>query len=271
MRSMIIVYSGREGSSAIVSSLGKHSQVSVPIFEDMDYRNIKSRFGVEGTNSIHIGLGNLLRGVELNDNVFKVMDTRDSSANVVFKWRPCGDLDKVCEVLVALETIIISLARRDLVNFCISKYFTNVVLGDGAAVYHPQFDVMKMSERRREERLNELRGRAFNIDVDRFVELMQDTVESKVLLQSKAEYMEKKGVSVKYVFYEDFLNDKRAFLTTLLSEIGLEFEGVVTKSNFVKVNRSDMREQVLNLEDLERDERVQRYVKEYGALFAESY
>ncbi len=269
MKSMVIVYSGREGSSAIVSCLGKHSRINVPIFEDLDYANVKKRFGKAGVDNIHVALANVLKGIEFNDGVIEPVARKSAESRVVFKWRPFGSIEKICDVFVDSGTVVAALARKDFLNYCISRYYTDVILSEQSAIYHPQFELMKMSPSQRKSRIEELRSRSFSVDVESFVEIMQSVIERKVKIQSVTRQMDRNGVVVKHVFYEDFLQNKRGFLTALLAEMDLEFEEVVTESNFVKVNRSDMRDQVLNIDELEADEEIQSLKIEYSALISD--
>ncbi len=41
MRHAVILFSGREGSSAIVSHLRRHPRIAVPLFEDLDDYNVQ--------------------------------------------------------------------------------------------------------------------------------------------------------------------------------------------------------------------------------------
>lgn len=268
MKNVVVIYSGREGSSAIVSSLGKHSKISLPIFEHMDFSNIKNKFGNSVFDKVHIGIGNLLAGCEFGENIFDEEPSCDySSKKVVFKWRPWGDMEKISSVLKKNKTLLVSLARRDVVNHGLSKYFTNRVVGEGKGFYHPQFHVNKLSEEEKSKYIKKLRESCFNVDIDLYVKDLKEYVDAKQIMHNKVNLMRKRGVDVKEVFYEDFLEDKERFLSSLLFDIGLDYEDDVARSDFKKVNRNDLRDQVENIIDVENDCRVKSLVSKYHNLF----
>jgi hypothetical protein len=100
MKNIVVIYIGREGSSAIVSSLGKHSKINLPIFEHMDFSNVKKRLGSSVIDKVDMGIDNLLIGYEFGDKIFDENPECDrSSKQLVFKWRPWGDIKKVSGVL----------------------------------------------------------------------------------------------------------------------------------------------------------------------------
>lgn len=269
MKNLVIIYSGREGSSAIVSSLGKHSEVEVPIFENMDFLNVKNKFGKDVFSKAHVAIGNLLSGLDFDDKIFDERKEEVSlKKSVVFKWRPWGDMEKVSEALKENETLVVSLARRDVVNHALSKYFTNRVVGEGKGFFHPQFHVNKLKSEERDKYIEDLRKSDFSVEVDKYIDDLRAYVDAKESMAEKVDVIRKSGVNVKELFYEDFLENKRDFLEELLEDLGLEYEGGVDKSDFRKVNRDDLRGQVLNMSDIESDPNVRSLVEKYNSLFS---
>lgn len=268
MKNVVIIYSGREGSSAIVSSLGKHSQISLPIFEHMDYANVKQRFGRDAFDKVDVALNNLLSGYGFGDSIFEEKPGGiRSNKHIVFKWRPWGDMVKVAEKFREHDVLVLSLARKDVVNHALSKYFTNRVISEGKGVFHPQFHVKKLDPEEREAYIKKLRESDFSVDVDKYVEDLESYVSAKEAMCKKVFTLEEAGVEVKHVFYEDFLSDNVRFLGGVLDALGLECEESVSNSDFVKVNRDNLRDQVLNIEAVEGDRKVCELVAKYLRLF----
>lgn len=263
---LVFVYDGREGSSAIVSSLSRHSEVVVPIMEKMDRRNIIIDFGKDACLEIHKGLNNLLRGEDYSNKLFSFDSDSEVGSNTIFKWRPFGDIDKVSRVFFNTNTKVVCLARNDVINFSLSKYFNNRVIGKGGGNNHPQFLVNRMGEKERGEYLKSIRGKEFYIVIDDFLEDMRGYLNAKAQLFKKIDIMRGRGVEVEIFFYEDFLEDKKGFLSNILNVIDLEFEHKIMESDFEKVNRTDMRKQVKNMGEVERDSRVISLVGEYTRL-----
>jgi hypothetical protein len=89
-----------------------------------------------------------------------------------------------------------------------------------------------------------LRESSFSVDIDVYVNDLKEYVDAKKVMYDKVNLIKSQGIDVKEVFYEDFLEDKKAFFKSLLFYIGLDYEEDVAKSDFKKVNRSDLRGQV---------------------------
>ncbi|QOC23794.1 hypothetical protein IC757_06615 [Wenzhouxiangella sp. AB-CW3] len=266
-KNLLVIYGGREGSSAIVSGLGRHTCVSVPIFEHLDRANVKKRYAEgEGLPEVHRGLKSLLCGEPFGDSIFELESLGACDRHVVFKWRPWGNMVKVSEVLLDTNTHVVYLTRRDIVNHNLVRYFSNEVIGGGKGVHHPQFKLKKLSEDDQEAYIEEVRNRMFSVDIGELKNYLKKYVESKSALASKAGVMRERGVPVSLCSYEDFLEDKARFLGRLLSLIGLEFEDAVLASDFKKVNREDIREQVANLGEVEHDREIQGLVEQFSEL-----
>lgn len=273
MKNLCIVYNGREGSTAIVDSLSRHSFVLVPVVEHMDRRNVIKNFGKKFVSNIGAGIQKLILTGDYNSDLFDLHqgDFTPLSKSVVFKWRPFGDVMNLGDVFLKTDTSVFCLARRDLVNLGLSKYYNNRVLSKGGKKQnHPQFDVKKMSQDERERYIDSLRSNKFAVDVDDFISDIKSYMDEKKALFGKMDLLKSCGVNVGYGYYEDFLNNKDDFLKNLLGLVDLEWEDGVLVTDYIRVNNPDMRNQVVNIDEIEKNSIVSELQADYSDL-CESY
>lgn len=263
-KAMVIAYTGREGSSAIVSSLKRHPAINVPVFEHMDYRNARN-YGADAHN-VSVGVKKLINGAQFSEDIFsekKGSERRErNDAVVAFKWRMWGDNENLVGQLRSEDVIFINLLRKDFLNLGLSNYLTRRV-NNKVGHQHPQFEIRNMSEKEREKEIEEFRSAGFEVDPNLLLEDMQKYLTSKLKLQGRLSFLFRKGFPVYNAYYEDFLESKRCFMEKLLGHASLPFSDEVLKTAFVKVNNSDIRPQVKNLEEIECDSSILNILDEY--------
>jgi hypothetical protein len=124
------------------------------------------------------------------------------------------------------------------------------VIGGGQLV-HPQFLLFRMPAAERPGYLADLRSRCFPVDPGILAQDMRVFSNGQRRVVRAMRNFAAAGVPAWPVCYEDFLQEPRPFLAGMLERLSLDLPPEVLKTEYVKVSREDMREQVGNLAELE--------------------
>jgi hypothetical protein len=266
-RSFVIVYSGREGSSAIIKAFADQQAVKVPIVEDFD------QYACPGVdeNDVPALLLQLLTTGQFRRRLDRDADVRSRPAParptpVAFKWRIWGDAREIAKVLNACDVVIFELIRRDIVNLALSLYLTTYVLPFERRVDfdeilqdpNPQFRIRWLEKKAQDEVISFVRSRRFAVQPDKLAAIMADYLTRKERIREQYVATFRAGaLDVHTLIYEDFLADPVSFLSRMATLVGVSIDPL-RQPYYPKVSRSDIRTQVTNLAALLSDREVQR-------------
>lgn len=255
MRHGVILYAGREGSSAIVAHLGRHPQVVVPLFEHLDLYMLERAVPAEARGHLPMALRRTLRAGRYEPGFFAPADAGlpppdPAGWRTLFKWRGWRLDAAVAAALAAEGAGLFLLNRRDLLNLNLSLYFTRHVIG-GGVLRHPQFELLSMPAERHDAFRAGLRAQRFRVDPGLLAAEMRGQVQSKARILGAMRDFAAAGVPLRPIWYEDFLAAPLPFLAGMLDALGLGWHPAARESEYVKMSRADLREQVENLAELE--------------------
>lgn len=261
-RHAVICYNGREGSSPIVWSLSRHPKIRTPLFEELDEANVEAEYGAGAVHRLVRVFARIFAEARYDKAWFDPRDivdpARPADAHVALKWRPWGDPDAVARQFRASGAVPFLLVRRDVLNLMLSLHYTFEILpalGE-AHTGHVQFAVVEMGAEERAAYLARLRARRFHVELDRLVRRLSEFVEQKSAFLDRQAAFLAAGLRPETLVYEDFVADKRRFLTRIVERIGLDYVEEMQDSHSPKVNREDMRDQVENIAEIERSSAI---------------
>lgn len=272
LRHGVILYAGREGSSAIVAHLGRHPQVVVPLFEQLDLYMLEGTMPAEALAQLPMALRRTLRSGRYEPGFFAPeaagLPAPDPAGRcTLFKWRGWRLDAAVAAALAAEGAGLFLLNRRDLLNLNLSLYFTRHVIG-GGVLRHPQFELLSMPAERHDAFRADLRARRFRVEPALLAAEMEGQVESKARILEALRVFAAAGVALRPLWYEDFLAAPLPFLTAMLDALGLPWDAAARESEYVKMSRADLREQVENLAELEAAPEIAALVARWAEVAA---
>jgi hypothetical protein len=272
MRHGVVLYAGREGSSAIVAHLKRHPQVAVPLFEQLDLYMLEREVPREAWEHLPLALRRTLRSGRYAPGFFAPpeagMPEPDAAGRrTLFKWRGWRLDAPVAEALAAEGAGLFLLNRRDLLNLNLSLYFTRHVIG-GGTLRHPQFEILALPPAQRASFRAGLQAQRFTVDPALLAEEMRGQVRSKRRILGALAGFAAQGVPLRPVWYEDFLAAPQPFLVGMLAALGLPWEPAVAESEYVKMSRPDLRPQVENLAEIEGDPVLRGLEAEWAEIAA---
>lgn len=224
MSNFIIFFSGREGSSPIITQLASHPDIRVPIFEHFDRATAKQSW--PDTHP-----------ADLIDYAFRTghKPSQDetpptSEQSVGFKWRAWGQIDKLHPVIAHHKPVLFHLFRRNLLDYAASRYMSDHIVPElpeakemGFTGFgHSQFKFKDLSgdqQQRLREAMNKVH---FSIPVDFATDRIQKVVDAKA--QVEKNYLirlENNGAKVHHICYEDYLSDPKVFLEDFANQYQL--------------------------------------------------
>jgi hypothetical protein len=277
-RNFVILYCGREGSSAIMKAFVNRSDITIPVVEDFD----RYQCPEVDENDVPIILRRTLATARFSTLVDRATDRLSDIAlpdtpAVGFKWRIWGDPDGIAEVLLDHNVVIFELLRSDIVNLALSLYLTTYVLpleqnNRFAQILrdpNPQFRIRRLEQSDQEEVISFIRSREFSVDPGRFIPIMEQYAASRLQIRRRyVDLFKAYQLEVCTLYYEEFLADAADFLGRVASVIGVTIASG-QELFFPKVGRKDVRTQVINLAELESNRDVQRIkLSYYGGLIA---
>jgi hypothetical protein len=271
-RHFVILYCGREGSSAIIKAFANGTDVATPVTEEFD------RYQCAGVdeNKVPTILRHMLATARFSTNVDRAFDQLPTTVSppapaVGFKWRIWGAPENIAEVLRDYDVVVFELLRSDIVNLALSLYLTTHVLPFQknhrfAKIFedpNPQFRIRWLAKDDQEEVIRFIRSREFAVDLKQLVPIMEEYVASRQQLRQRYVALFKTcRLDVHTLYYEDFLANASDFLSRMAGNIGTTID---PKQDlfYPKVSRDDIRTQITNLTELESNRDVQRIKLSY--------
>lgn len=271
-RSFVILYTGREGSSAIIKAFADRQDIIVPVMEDFDpYACADLVEGdVPAILNHMLGTARFSKGAD-HQVTRPPAGTLPRPPAVGFKWRIWGDATRIAEVFREHGVVVFELLRHDIVNLALSLYLTNFVLPleqlcRFPEIIHdpnPQFRTRWLERAAQEEVIKFIRSREFAVDLHKFIKLMEGYAAGRQHIRTKyVDVFRAAGLEVHTSFYEDFLTNPTMFLSRMAELLSIKIDPN-REPYYRKVARDDIRTQVTNLSELETSREVLRIKLSY--------
>lgn len=266
-RRFILLYTGREGSSPIISTLGRHPGVCVPVFEEFDRGNFLKIAGIEDLPAAMdraFWSGRFEPGEASRAREMMAEEAR-TEKSVGFKWRPRPE-PGVLDVMNKHEVVMFILMRRNVLQRALSIYFTHNHLENP----NVQFQLVKMNDEEAAEYVGRIRAMQFKAEVKAIAKTIQDTIRTKEMqLEKICRVHAGRGGLITPILYEDFVEDPLKFMNSMLNVIGQPEFSDLPRIPFRKTNRRNIENQVTNLNEIYRDPKVSRGIERYVGLIEE--
>lgn len=225
-QNFLVLYTARDGSSALINLLSKHRNVVVPLFEGMDTyaahfesRNVPSE--LEKIFQTGVFSGEKAKPGEIFEKEISGIPADELS--IGFKWRPWGDMDEVAEILKKNNVKVYCLFRRDFAELVASIHLTERMNAKNKGDYkdwHPQFEFLHGGASERAEITKKLESAQLRVSPISLLKIMAIRTKQAARFARVARTLRKQGVEVSTIFYEDFSADNLQFVNGILSEIG---------------------------------------------------
>jgi hypothetical protein len=225
-RNFVILFAGREGSSAIISMMSAQARVHVPVWEDLDPHRLEG-----GPDRLLAVMDQVFAegrwdGARYARNRLAMRARAPVPAgvrHVGFKWRPWGDAGAVAALFRRHRVVVFLLHRRDVVEKAASSYLTFHAMpaaGMAALGDHPQFRLADMGPGERAAALARINGFRAAVDGRRFRGVLRDCLRQKAGQVAFAEALAGAGVTVVPLDHADFAADRVAVVGGMLRRIG---------------------------------------------------
>ena len=282
MHDFVVLYRGREGSSPLISALGKHPLVHVPLFETLDFYTAR-QFADAGTIASYVD--RVLVGEDIQRGATPIAkglpEAQRGSRAIGFKWRIWGDPAPVAAVLLRRRPVVFHLFRRNLLELAASLYFSNTVVPaleaaegiDLAGGGHMQFKILKLGPGEREDTLNRIRAVRFTAPPAEI-----ETIAKRILNDKRTKteiYLDPfsaGGGMVRSITYEDFCTAREGLVAAMAGVIGVD-PALQTSFDtyYTKVTGEDFLSQVENLNELRGSDRLAKLTLAYDRLIFERH
>jgi len=277
MKNFILLFHGREGSSAIITHLGSHPQITVPLFEDFDYKNFKTAFpdvSFPGMLEAIFATGQLKSAYELVKEGGCPLPARGQQS-IGFKWRPWGRVEQIAGILATSNVAVFPLYRRDIVEMVASLYFTWEVVPNlpgleelGITGGQMQFRFSALREQEKAQVRSIIDQERFRLPVEYARQRILTALKQK---QRTAEEfilpLIDQGLDVVNLYYEDYVSDASGFVGNVFEILGCSAPSVEASGpTFEKARRGDIRQQIENLDEINSDPVVREAVAAFEAL-----
>ena len=240
----MILYDGREGSSAIVSMLSGQNGVSVPVFEDLDRRGIV-------TNHPGETLADVIDGVYQTGRYDAVKKHRGLYApgdgpirSVGFKARLFGNAKSVAPILKARDVTVFVLFRRNFDDVASSLYLLrhpsaalSKIAAEGVNGMTPQFRMLDLSEIEKKAFLKQYNS--ISTPANQFIlsGIAKRITGNRNRVLRDASIFAEQGIKIVPIAYEDFVADRVAFVRQMMNQLGFPPDWPISdRTKFDKVN-----------------------------------
>lgn len=248
----VILYTAREGSTAIVDALSRHPEISVPILEELDRFWISKFYG-----SVDLGrvMGRIFRentfdlGDDWGFRKFISENKRDRPvACVGFKWRPHGKTREMRRIFREHSVTVFFLCRRDLDELAASLFFSQTVAARGRArSSHAQFEYSTLSEDERAIYRKAFESEPVTLNPLKIWLIMLKRTLKAGYLRYLVRDFRRSGIRARIIHYEDFLATPDRFFDDVLGAVGVArvpAQTLLTGQKIVKVTRVPATERV---------------------------
>ncbi|MBO9436760.1 hypothetical protein J7394_21335 [Ruegeria sp. R13_0] len=228
-KNFIILFTAREGSTAIVDALSRHPDISVPILEELDKFWIKHFYddidvvreidSIFSCNDFRLG----------DDWAFRnyVSDNKRGKdvASIGFKWRPHGKIAQVARMMQKRNVVLFVLFRSDFDELCASLYVGQTLAAGDDGSQHTQFRFARMSDEEKTAFREELEGQVVYARFRPIFYIMVRRVLRALQLRLIAGKLCRSGIHVRALYYEDFLQSPDRFFAKICHELQIASVG----------------------------------------------
>jgi len=263
-RNFILMFQGKEGSSAYVSHLGNHPRISVPLFEELERHKLRKTF--RDADALAPNLPGIVARIFetgsfdpafLDASAPQPVTTRPAGTDVTgFKWRIWIPPEALIDRLRAHDVMLLNIQRTDFTDLMFSVYTTyvakqeNPVLAEGGGDAL-QFRLAKAGPEERAAIEAELAALRFTVDPEKLWPLVARRLRGYRKRLEKLRVFAGAGIPIHNISYEEFVADPETSLRGTLAALGLEFHPGVLKTRYKKVLRSDPRDLALNADEIQ--------------------
>lgn len=240
---LVILYTGREGSSAIIETMRNSNEVYVPVFETFDEYMFSGKFPSTSLLSI---LSNIEVLKNTNDNFEPFYsDLYKESFTICFKWRPWGESNILDELSKIYDLHVILLARRNAIEHSLRHLASRLIYEKlpqhlqmiTSPDLHLQFLKFDKHEKYNEliTVINDIR---IDILEDELMNALIDYCDSKIHLFDQ-HIFDKNDRKTKLIFFEDFVLNNNKIYADILNFINIEpffIKKTYEKSDFILSN-----------------------------------
>ncbi len=252
-KNFIIFYSGREGSSAIISTLSAQPEINVPLFEDLEQWVL----GEEYSSSRVAELLNEMWSTGYSpvsqaklDRLFAKDDAgRSAAQSIGLKLRPPPDLTQLIEVMKRNDVQPFVLIRSDLAESVASEYLSRMATFAGDHAMYPQFAKIEQSEeiwQRYKSDWNQRRATASALRIRSLLHSRARVVRKHVKI---ARQLNKRGFQPYVIRYSDYVTDATSLIVRIKASLDIVSAGAPSvASKFERVNEVPARDRVAGLD-----------------------
>ena len=236
----MILYSGREGSSPLISMLSAQNGVCVPLFEDLDRRNFELNHPNENLADVIDKVYDSGRydTVKTHGSLFAPGD--DPIQSIGFKARLTGSAKAIAPILKAKNVTVFVLFRRnfdDLVGSLYLSHHASAAMPGGAQMNHPQFRLRQLNTDEKKAFLEKYNSISIPANPAAFLELAKKITQNRRGALRRASLFAEQGVRIVPIAYEDFVADRVAFVRQMLNQLGFPPDWPIQdRTKFEKVN-----------------------------------
>lgn len=254
----ILLFQGKEGSSAYASHLGNHPAIRVPLFEEIDRHKLRE---TRDTDALAVHMPTVV------DRIFSAghfdpafldasgpdpVDKRPAGCDLLgFKWRIWVEPETLIETFRAHDVMILNILRTDFAELMFSVYATfvakqeNPVLAEGGGDAL-QFRMANAGPKERAGIEAELDALRFMVDPAKLWPLAGHRLRGYRERLGKLQVFAAAGIPLHHIVYEEFVTDPEASLRATLAALGVEFHPDVLRTRFKKVLKTDPRAMAKN-------------------------
>ncbi len=250
----VILYNGREGSSAIINSLSGQPCITVPLMEELDSYIYSEKFkarDLPDTLDTIFSTGKYAPA-DMVDTHLQRSTSKSDAPSVGFKWRLFGDLNKIAEVFVKHNVTVYSLFRKNFIDITCSAYvhaYGNKLQSDVDMMSFPQFKALEASPDERDAYFKSLSEQHFKLVRHLFLHAAYRQIKTRTQQKQKLVQLHRAGVKMKSIYYEDFDRAPEAFIQNMVQEICGAQQGEFNPDcDFKKVHARPLAERVTGLE-----------------------
>jgi hypothetical protein len=250
----VIFYNGREGSTAIISSLSGQAGINVPIVEDLDsYRYLENNSVEDIPTSLEEIFSTGAYKNTLKKNRRQLQDKLSNAPieSIGFKWRLFGDIPQISDVLLKNNVKVYVLYRRSFLDIVSSTYVHNNFdkFRNGVEILpHPQFALLEKNQAEKEAFLKAVNAQEFEFIRAEFVNTAHLELNYRKRQIIVIRQLRKAGVKIGVLFYEDFDEAPESFIKAIMRDIGLSNKADFNPNcSFTKVHKNPVSERIIGL------------------------
>ena len=249
VRTFVILYSSREGSTPLIDLLSRHPSVFVAGFEHLDRHNLARH-----VDHPERRIGEILDRA-LTTGVVPGQGPKQYAGEPVIglKWRPHGGRSAVA-ALRRNRCLVVFLHRRDALARALS-----MVLNPE----HLQFTIAEMAPSERAEALARSRTERFRADPSVVASNISMYLEGKARIWNT--YCGR-GLETQSLDYERFADEPQAAINGILSALGVEPFLELPRGRFFKTTSDDIASQCENIREVQSSQAVRTALASYEQL-----